>query len=103
MSGVTPKMVRHYESLGLLPAVGRSDGGYRQYSEAEVHTLRFIKPVGIGDTIQARLTCKRKIDRNRKDAKGVGQGVVAWDVEVTNQSGDVVASYDILTLVAKSG
>ncbi|HEU5295936.1 MAG TPA: phenylacetic acid degradation bifunctional protein PaaZ [Burkholderiaceae bacterium] len=66
-------------------------------------TLRFVKPVGIGDTIQARLTCKRKIDRNRKDAKGVGQGVVAWDVEVTNQSGELVASYDILTLVAKKG
>jgi MerR family transcriptional regulator, copper efflux regulator len=43
MSGVTPKMVRHYESLGLLPAVGRTDGGYRQYTEADVHTLRFIK------------------------------------------------------------
>jgi oxepin-CoA hydrolase / 3-oxo-5,6-dehydrosuberyl-CoA semialdehyde dehydrogenase len=64
-------------------------------------TLRFIKPVGIGDTIQARLTAKRKIDRNRKDARGVGQGVVAWDVEVTNQAGELVASYDILTLVAK--
>ena len=64
-------------------------------------TLRFVKPVGIGDTIQARLTCKRKIDRNRKDAKGVGQGVVAWDVVVTNQDGEIVASYDILTLVAK--
>lgn len=64
-------------------------------------TLRFVKPVGIGDTIRARLTCKRKIDRNRKDANGVGQGVVAWDVEVTNQDGEVVASYDILTLVAK--
>ena len=64
-------------------------------------TLRFVKPVGIGDTIRARLTAKRKIDRNRKDAKGVGQGVVAWDVEVTNQDGELVASYDILTLVAK--
>ncbi|MDM0114099.1 phenylacetic acid degradation bifunctional protein PaaZ [Variovorax sp. J22R133] len=64
-------------------------------------TLRFVKPVGIGDTIRARLTCKRKIDRNRKDANGVGQGVVAWDVEVTNQLGEVVASYDILTLVSK--
>jgi oxepin-CoA hydrolase/3-oxo-5,6-dehydrosuberyl-CoA semialdehyde dehydrogenase len=64
-------------------------------------TLRFVKPVGIGDTIQARLTAKRKIDRNKKDAKGVGQGVVAWDVEVTNQLGELVASYDILTLVAK--
>ena len=64
-------------------------------------TLRFVKPVGIGDTIQARLTAKRKTDRNRRDDKGVGQGVVAWDVEVTNQMGELVASYDILTLVAK--
>ena len=64
-------------------------------------TLRFVKPVSIGDTIRARLTCKRKIDRNRKDAQGKGQGVVAWDVEVTNQDDELVASYDILTLVAK--
>lgn len=64
-------------------------------------TLRFVKPVGIGDTIRARLTCKRKIDRQKKDAKGVGQGVVAWDVEVTNQDQELVASYDILTLVSK--
>ena len=66
-------------------------------------TLRFVKPVAIGDTIRARLTCKRKIDRQKKDAQGRGQGVVAWDVEVTNQAGEVVASYDILTLVAKRG
>ena len=64
-------------------------------------TLRFTKPVPIGDTIQARLTCKRKIDRNRRDSRGVGQGVVVWDVEVRNQDGELVASYDILTLVAK--
>ena len=43
LSGVSAKMVRHYEALGLLPSVGRTDGGYRQYTEAEVHTLRFIK------------------------------------------------------------
>ena len=66
-------------------------------------TLRFVKPVGIGDTIRARLTAKRKIDRGRKDANGVGQGVVAWDVEVTNQDDELVASYDILTLVSKRG
>ena len=64
-------------------------------------TLRFVKPVGLGDSIQVRLTCKRKIDRNKKDANGQGQGVVAWDVEVTNQDKELVASYDILTLVAK--
>jgi Cu(I)-responsive transcriptional regulator len=43
MSGVSAKMVRHYESLGLLPRVARTDSGYRQYGEADVHTLRFIK------------------------------------------------------------
>lgn len=43
LSGVSAKMVRHYEGLGLLPRVARTDGGYRQYSEADVHTLRFIK------------------------------------------------------------
>lgn len=43
LSGVSAKMVRHYESLGLLAAVSRTDSGYRQYSEADVRTLQFIK------------------------------------------------------------
>ena len=60
-----------------------------------------MAPVAIGDTIRARLTCKRKVDRNRTDDKGVGQGGVAWDVQVTNQRDELVASYDILTLVMK--
>jgi oxepin-CoA hydrolase/3-oxo-5,6-dehydrosuberyl-CoA semialdehyde dehydrogenase len=59
--------------------------------------------VAIGDTIRARLTCKRKVDRNRQDEQGRGQGVVAWDVQVTNQHDELVASYDILTLVQKRG
>jgi MerR family transcriptional regulator, copper efflux regulator len=42
-SGVSAKMVRHYESLGLLPSVARTDAGYRQYGDKEVHTLRFIR------------------------------------------------------------
>ena len=42
-SGVSAKMVRHYESLGLLPTVARTDAGYRQYGDKEVHTLRFIR------------------------------------------------------------
>lgn len=62
--------------------------------------LRFIQPVGIGDTIQARLTCKRKQDKPQAGGRR-GQGVVVWDVQVTNQQGATVLSYDILTLVAK--
>jgi Cu(I)-responsive transcriptional regulator len=43
LSGVSAKMLRHYESLDLLGRVARTDSGYRQYSQADVHTLRFIK------------------------------------------------------------
>jgi MerR family copper efflux transcriptional regulator len=42
-AGVSARMVRHYESLGLLRGVARTDSGYRQYTEADVHTLRFIR------------------------------------------------------------
>lgn len=43
LSEVSAKMVRHYESLGLLKAVPRTDSGYRLYTEADVSTLQFIK------------------------------------------------------------
>ncbi|WP_367066935.1 Cu(I)-responsive transcriptional regulator [Oryzisolibacter sp. LB2S] len=42
-AGVSARMVRHYEGLGLLAGVARTDSGYRQYTEADVHTLRFIR------------------------------------------------------------
>lgn len=42
-SRLTARMVRHYEALGLLGGVARSDSGYRLYSERDVHTLRFIQ------------------------------------------------------------
>ena len=42
-AGVSARMVRHYESLGLLPPVARTGSGYRQYTEADVHALRFIR------------------------------------------------------------
>lgn len=42
-SGVSAKMIRHYETLGLLSGVVRRDNGYRQYGERDIHTLQFIK------------------------------------------------------------
>jgi Cu(I)-responsive transcriptional regulator len=41
-SGVTAKMIRHYEAIGLLPAARRTGSGYRVYGEADVRTLQFI-------------------------------------------------------------
>lgn len=43
LAGVSAKMVRHYESLGLLGGVQRTDSGYRLYGQADVHRLRFIR------------------------------------------------------------
>lgn len=43
LSTVSAKMVRHYESLGLLSKVARTDSGYRQYTQADVRSLQFIK------------------------------------------------------------
>ena len=42
-SGVSAKMIRHYEVVGLMPAPKRTESGYRQYNDTEVHTLRFIR------------------------------------------------------------
>ena len=42
-AGVSARMLRHYEALGLLPPVARTDSGYRQYAEADVHALRFVR------------------------------------------------------------
>jgi MerR family transcriptional regulator, copper efflux regulator len=42
-SGVSAKMIRHYEGLGLMPKVRRTDSNYRRYEEPDIHTLRFIK------------------------------------------------------------
>ncbi|KND54679.1 Cu(I)-responsive transcriptional regulator [Candidatus Paraburkholderia schumanniana] len=42
-SGVTAKMIRYYESVGLLNPVGRTSSGYRVYGEHEVHALRFVR------------------------------------------------------------
>ena len=62
--------------------------------------LRFVKPVYIGDTIQARLTCKQKTTKEDREGQ-IPQGVVHWDVEVTNQNAEPVAVYTILTLVKR--
>ena len=110
----------HFDEVAAKPAFGkRIAHGYLVLSAA---AGLFVSP-GVGPVLittawtrcasssrwasathPGRLTAKRKTDRNKRDDKGqLGQGVVAWDVEVTNQLGELVASYDILTLVAKRG
>jgi oxepin-CoA hydrolase/3-oxo-5,6-dehydrosuberyl-CoA semialdehyde dehydrogenase len=60
-----------------------------------IDDLRFATPVNYGDALKVRLTCKQKTLRG-----GSGYGEVRWDAEVTNQDEQVVAQYDVLTMVA---
>ena len=69
-SGVSAKMVRHYESLGLLPKVARTDSNYRQYSEREVHTLRFIRRARDLGFSMAEIAELLKLYQNRRRASG---------------------------------
>ncbi|TDX20234.1 oxepin-CoA hydrolase/3-oxo-5,6-dehydrosuberyl-CoA semialdehyde dehydrogenase [Buttiauxella sp. BIGb0552] len=66
-----------------------------------MENLRFIEPVKIGDTLQVRLTCKRKTAKPQKSTEDKPVGVVEWAVEVLNQDKQSVALYSILTLVAR--
>ncbi|MGO4908816.1 phenylacetic acid degradation bifunctional protein PaaZ [Pseudorhodobacter sp. W20_MBD10_FR17] len=61
-----------------------------------VDNMRFLTPVYFGDTLQVRLTCKEINPRANAD-----HGEVRWDCQVTNQKAEVVAQYDVLTMVAK--
>ncbi len=61
-----------------------------------IDALRFIKPVKPGERIKVRLTCKEKSLRS-----GAGYGEVRWDAAISNQDGELVASYDVLTMVSE--
>ena len=60
-----------------------------------VDDLRFLTPLNHGDSMRVRLTCKQKTLRGDS-----GYGEVRWDAEVTNQDKEIVAQYDVLTMVA---
>ncbi len=60
-----------------------------------IDKLRFLTPLNHDDTMRVRLTCKQKTLR-----AGSGYGEVRWDAEITNQNEEIVAQYDVLTMVA---
>ena len=77
-SGVSAKMIRHYEKIGLIAAAERTDSGYRLYTPADIHTLRFIRRArNLGfsvDDISELLDLWRYDSRTSKDVRRVADG-----------------------------
>ena len=80
-SGVSAKMIRHYESIGLMAKARRTDGGYRVYDTNDIHTLQFIRrarDLGFSmKQIQQLLGLWRNRRRASSDVRRVAQQHIA--------------------------
>lgn len=80
-SGVSPKMIRHYESIGLVPPAQRRDSGYRDYGTADLHRLGFIRharDLGFSlDRIRVLLGLWGDPGRSNADVKAIANAHVA--------------------------
>ncbi|MFC6673421.1 Cu(I)-responsive transcriptional regulator [Marinobacterium aestuariivivens] len=76
-SGISGKMIRYYESVGLIPQVNRTDSGYRHFSEMDIKRLRFIaRARSLGFTVEqmgSLLTLWQDRNRASSDVKAVAQ------------------------------
>ena len=102
-SGVSAKMIRHYESIGLVDAPPRSEGGYRRYDERAVHTLRFVRRArNLGfslDEIRGLLSLWHDRGRASADVKALTLKHVA-DLEV--KIAELAAMRDTLRALAEA-
>ena len=91
-TGVSPKMIRHYEGLGLLPPAPRTDSGYRLYDEDALHTLHFIRrarDLGFGMADIAQLL---DLWRNRRRASATVKKLALSHIEALQQRIDEMES-----------
>ncbi len=100
-SGVSAKMIRHYESLSLLPKVGRTASGYRQYSAIEVHTLRFVRRARELGFSMVEIAALLKLWQNRRRASAdVKRIALAHVADLDRRMGEMAAMKRTLEALA---
>lgn len=94
-SGISARMIRHYESIGLVPLPPRSPGGYRCYDESAVARLRFLKlarAVGFeSEEIKRLLSLWQNPRRSARDVKRLAESHLA-DVEARIEQMRMIAA-----------
>ncbi len=102
-SGVSSKMIRHYESIGLLPRSSRNDSGYRIYSDNDLHILRFIgtaRSLGFSlEEIRQLLSLWQDKNRSSADVKALVTNHIA---ELDRKIAEMSAMRDTLSNLAKT-
>ncbi|MDR5732228.1 Cu(I)-responsive transcriptional regulator [Caballeronia sp. LZ025] len=101
-SGVTAKMIRYYESVGLLNPVGRTSAGYRVYGPQEVHALRFVRQARrlgfLVEDIRKLLALWQDRSRASAEVKAIAQEHVA---ELDRRIAELTDMRDTLAHLAK--
>jgi len=102
-TGVTAKMIRYYESIGLIKESARTDAGYRIYGENDLHTLRFVKrarKLGFSiEQIRDLLTLWHDPTRASKDVKAVAKSHVE---ELDRRIAELTEMRDTLNHLARN-
>jgi MerR family copper efflux transcriptional regulator len=102
-TGISPKMIRHYESIGLIHSGHRSSAGYRVYNDSDLHTLHFIKrarTVGFSlENIRHLLSLWQNKSRASADVKVLAQVHLH---ELEKKIGELTEMRDTLRVLIES-
>jgi MerR family copper efflux transcriptional regulator len=100
-SGVSPKMIRYYERIGLVPQAGLTDAGYRVYSDRDVNTLRFIhRAREFGFPIE-RIRLLVSLWQGARPSRDVQQVALEHVADLDRMIAELTAMRDALQLLAE--